>query len=92
VNRERSRPETFTRTIHGVRSFEGVRDRAVRLDIGRASILWLPCPTSFAASAPRIGRDGAVLEVLEKSARRNDWIAAAGSTQSQRKAGVTCWT
>jgi hypothetical protein len=46
----------FMGAIHGVRSFEGVRDRAARLVIGRTSILVASCPTSFAASAPRIGR------------------------------------
>ena len=44
----------FMGGIHGVRSFEGVRDRAMRIDIGGASILVASCPTLSAASAPRI--------------------------------------
>jgi len=58
----------FMGTIHGIRSFEGVRDRASVLEIGGASILVASLDdiirSKRAAGRPR---DLAVLEVLEKS-------------------------
>jgi hypothetical protein len=56
----------FMVTIHGVRSYEGVRDRAVRMRIGGASICVASLPdiirSKRAAGRPR---DLAVLDVLE---------------------------
>jgi hypothetical protein len=58
----------FMGTIHGIRSFEGVRDRASVFEIGGASILVASLDdiirSKRAAGRPR---DLAVLHVLEKS-------------------------
>ena len=58
----------FMGTIHGVRSFEGVRDRAARVEIAGVSILVASLSdivrSKRAANRPR---DRAVLDVLEKS-------------------------
>ena len=56
----------FMGTIHGVRSFEGLRDRAVRIEVGGAAILVASLSdiitSKRAAGKPR---DRAVLEILE---------------------------
>jgi predicted nucleotidyltransferase len=58
----------FMGTIHGVRSFEGVRERAARVEIAGVSILVASLSdivrSKRAANRPR---DRAVLDVLEKS-------------------------
>ena len=58
----------FMGTIHGVRSFEGVRDRAARVEIAGVPILVASLSdivrSKRAANRPR---DRAVLDVLEKS-------------------------
>ncbi|HSC29186.1 MAG TPA: hypothetical protein VLD67_18055 [Vicinamibacterales bacterium] len=58
----------FMGTIHGIRSFEGVRDRASVVEIDSVPILVASLPdvirSKRAAGRPR---DHAVLEVLEKS-------------------------
>lgn len=56
----------FMGTIHGLRSFEGVRDRAVTMEIGgvvlRVATLSDTIKSKRAANRPR---DRAVLDVLE---------------------------
>jgi predicted nucleotidyltransferase len=58
----------FMATIHGIRSFEGVRDRATAIDFDGAPILTASLDdiirSKRAAGRPR---DRAVLEVLEKA-------------------------
>jgi hypothetical protein len=58
----------FMATIHGIRSFEGVRDRAstVALDDARILVASLEDIVRSKRAAKR-GRDLAVLEILEKS-------------------------
>ena len=58
----------FMGTIHGIRSFEGVRDRATVVDLDSVPILVASLPdiirSKRAANRPR---DRAVLEILEKA-------------------------
>lgn len=58
----------FMATIHGIRSFEGVRDRAIIVKIDHVPILVASLPdiirSKKAANRPR---DRAVLEILEKT-------------------------
>jgi predicted nucleotidyltransferase len=58
----------FMATIHGMRSFEGVRDRATPIDIGGGSLLVASLAdiikSKRAAGRPR---DRAVLEILERT-------------------------
>jgi hypothetical protein len=74
----------FMSTVHGIRSFAGVRDRATRMEIGRASVLVASLSDIIASKrAARRPRDLAVLDILE-AAR-----AAEGSkpTTRTRRAG-----
>lgn len=58
----------FMSTIHGVRSFAGVRDRATVVDIGGAPILVASLADIIRSKkAARRPRDLAVLDVLEKA-------------------------
>ena len=58
----------FMATIHGVRSFEGLRDRASRIEIGRTAILVASLEDIIKSKrAARRSRDLAVLEILEKT-------------------------
>jgi hypothetical protein len=63
----------FMTTIHGIRSFEGVRDRATTIDIDdvaiRVASLEDILRSKRAANRPR---DRAVLEVLEKALEEGD--------------------
>ena len=58
----------FMGTIHGIRSFEGLRDRATMIDVGgvplRVAALADIIKSKRAANRPR---DRAVLEILERS-------------------------
>ncbi|MGE3843797.1 MAG: hypothetical protein AB7I50_19670 [Vicinamibacterales bacterium] len=58
----------FMATIHGIRSFEGVRDRATGIEVGRAPLL-VAAPADVIGSkrAARRPRALAVLEILEKT-------------------------
>jgi predicted nucleotidyltransferase len=62
----------FMATIHGVRSFEGVRDRASNIEIHGVGIMVAALEdiirSKRAANRPR---DRAILEVLEKSLEEN---------------------
>ncbi len=56
----------FMATIHGLRSFEGVRDRAARIEIGGAPILVAALADIIKSKrAAHRPRDRAVLEILE---------------------------
>jgi len=70
----------FMGAIHGLRSFEGVRDRASTIEIGGVPVLVASLDdvirSKRAAGRPR---DRAVLEILEKAREEN--------SKSQRKAG-----
>ena len=56
----------FMSTIHGIRSFAGVRDRATSIEIGGASVLVASLSDIIASKrAARRPRDLAVLDVLE---------------------------
>ena len=58
----------FMATIHGVRSFEGLRERASRVDIGGATILVASLADIIRSKrAARRPRDLAVLEILERT-------------------------
>lgn len=58
----------FMGTIHGIRSFEGVRDRAVSIDLDGASMLVASLDDIIRSKrAARRPRDLAVLETLEKT-------------------------
>ena len=73
----------FMSTIHGIRSFEGVRDRAARIDLGGA-ILRVASLSDIIRSKKAAGRarDRAVLEILEKT--------HAQTTRTPRPAGRAC--
>ena len=58
----------FMSTIHGVRSFAGVRDRAARIEIGGAPVLVASLSDIIASKrAARRPRDLAVLDILEEA-------------------------
>ena len=72
----------FMGTIHGVRSFGGLRDRATRIEVGGAAILVASLPdiirSKRAAGRPR---DIAVLKILETALEE-----ASQPTRSTRRA------
>lgn len=79
----------FMATIHGVRSFEGLRDRADTVDIGDTTIRVAALADILKSKrAARRPRDLAVIDVLEKAleerARREKQKAEAGGGR-QRK-------
>jgi hypothetical protein len=58
----------FMGTIHGIRSFEGLRERASTVDIDGTSLLVAALPDIIRSKkAARRPRDLAVLDILEKS-------------------------
>jgi hypothetical protein len=58
----------FMATIHGVRSFEGLRARAEQVEIDDVTILVAPLPDIIRSKrAARRPRDMAVLDILEKT-------------------------
>lgn len=70
----------FMVTIHGVRSFEGLRSRATGMEIGGASILVAALDDIIRSKrAARRPRDLAVLHILEKTREE--------ATKSESKAG-----
>lgn len=70
----------FMGSIHGIRSFEGMRDRASLIQVGEASVLVASLDDIIRSKrAARRPRDRAVIEILEK-AREEAWKAT-------RKAG-----
>ena len=71
----------FMVTIHGIRSFEGVRDRASTVEIDGVSILVASLTDIIRSKkAARRPRDLAVIEVLEKSLEEK-----ARTTKSARR-------
>jgi predicted nucleotidyltransferase len=74
----------FMTSIHGVRSFEGLRDRATRMDIDGMPILVASLDDIIRSKkAARRPRDLAVIEVLEKAREAKARQAGAG-TQARR--------
>jgi hypothetical protein len=58
----------FMVTIHGIRSFEGVRNRATRIEVSGATLLVASLADVIRSKrAARRPRDLAVLEILEKT-------------------------
>src|SRR5688572_2712219 len=76
----------FMAAIHGVRSFEGLRDRADAIDLGGASITVASLrdiiKSKRAAGRPR---DRAVLEVLEKALEEKERPAGKTRRRAARK-------
>lgn len=76
----------FMAAIHGVRSFEGLRDRADAIDLGGASITVASLrdiiKSKRAAGRPR---DRAVLEVLEKALEEKERPAGKARRRPARK-------
>jgi predicted nucleotidyltransferase len=73
----------FMSTIHGIRSFAGLRDRATTIDIGGAPILVASLADIVASKrAAKRPRDLAVMNVLEAARERQE----AGSAHSTRRA------
>jgi Nucleotidyl transferase of unknown function (DUF2204) len=74
----------FMASIHGIRSFEGVRDRATLVEIDSVAILVASLDdiirSKRAAARPR---DLAVLDILERS--REETIRSKGTTRRPRK-------
>jgi len=72
----------FMATVHGVRSFEGLRDRATELEIEDTSIRVASLPDIIKSKkATRRPRDLAVIEVLEKALEER-----IGETKKTRRA------
>jgi len=70
----------FMVTIHGIRSFEGLRSRATRMEIGGTPVLVAALEDIIRSKrAARRPRDLAVLDILEKTREE--------ATKSQGKAG-----
>lgn len=68
MNDDRGLQADFMPVIHGVKSFNSLRSRAARVELGR-SILWVADLADIIASKRAAGRprDKAVLEVLERT-------------------------
>jgi hypothetical protein len=76
----------FMTSIHGVRSFEGLRDRASRMDIEGTPILVASLDDIIRSKrAARRPRDLAVIEVLERA--REAKARQAGSKARPRRTG-----
>jgi predicted nucleotidyltransferase len=75
----------FMGTIHGVRSFEGLRDRATRVEIDGVAILVASLAdvvkSKRAAGRPR---DRAVLEILEKTLEKAQPTSNAPSARKRK--------
>ncbi len=73
VNDERGLQIDFMPVLHGIRSFESLRSRAVRLTLGDQSILVADL-RDVIRSKRALGRpkDVAVLEILEKTEREKE--------------------
>jgi len=75
----------FMATIHGLRSFEGVRDRATPLEVGGTTILVASLADVIRSKrAARRPRDLAVLEILERTLEE---ITKQGATKPPRASG-----
>lgn len=76
----------FMGTIHGIRSFEGLRDRATRVEVGAAAIL-VASLTDIIRSKRAAGRprDLAVLEILETALEEASKQAGSARRSRPRK-------
>ena len=76
----------FMATIHGVRSFEGLRDRATNIDIDGVAILVASLADIIRSKrAARRPRDLAVLDVLEKTLEETPHQARSTGRRRPRK-------
>ena len=76
----------FMATIHGVRSFEGLRDRATSIDIDGVAILVASLRDIIRSKrAARRPRDLAVLDVLEKTREETPHQARSTGRRRPRK-------
>ena len=76
----------FMATVHGLRSFEGVRDRATRLDVGGAPVLVASLSDIIKSKrAAKRPQDLAVLPLLEQA--REEAEAAKGRARRRSKRG-----
>ena len=68
MNEDRGLQADFMPTIHGVKSFNSLRSRAEKIELG-GHVLWVADLADIIASKKAAGRarDRAVLEVLEKT-------------------------
>ena len=76
----------FMSTIHGIRSFAGVRDRATSIEIGGASVLVASLSDIIASKrAARRPRDLAVLDVLEAARAAEGSKPAKGARRARAR-------
>jgi hypothetical protein len=76
----------FMATIHGIRSFEGLRARASTVEIGGAPIQVASLPDIIKSKrAARRPRDLAVLDMLERSLEEADRAAPETRRRRPRK-------
>jgi hypothetical protein len=76
----------FMGTIHGIRSFEGLRDRSTALEIGDTSLLIASLPDIIKSKkAARRPRDLAVIAVLEKAVEESRRPETKARRARQRK-------
>jgi predicted nucleotidyltransferase len=70
MNDDRGLQVDFMPTIHGVKSFNSLRSRAEKIELGGHSV-WMACLEDIIASKRAAGRprDEAVLDILEKTLR-----------------------
>src|SRR5438876_10852845 len=70
MNDDRGLQADFMPAIHGVKSFNSLRSRAEKIELG-GHALWVAHLTDIIASKRAAGRsrDNAVLEILEKTLR-----------------------
>ena len=84
VNEDRGLQADFMPAIHGVKSFNSLRSRADKIQLGGHS-LWIANLTDIIASkrAAARPRDKAVLDILEKTLREKD------KSTSKARSGVS---
>ena len=76
----------FMTTIHGVRSFEGLRDRASSIEIDGVSLLVSTLPDIIRSKrAARRPRDLAVLDILEKTLEERSQQTSSAGRRRPRK-------
>lgn len=75
----------FMATIHGIRSFEGLRDRAEEITLGEAAVLVASLADIIKSKkAAKRPRDRAVLEILEKTLEESERHQAAKARSGQK--------
>jgi hypothetical protein len=76
----------FMAAVHGVRSFEGLRDRADVVDLGGVSMAVASLPDIIRSKkAAHRPRDLAVLEVLEKALEEKEQQAGQARRRPARE-------